>query len=198
MVLSLTLGLSASGLAHSADLPLAAPQSVGPADLAQPVLYNPAAFEIRGGYLMGSKGPEIGTSNVTGEVVLPKFVSLPGWQDLLIPRVQIGGVANLGGRTSYAHLNGLWTANYDRMFAELFFGGMVHDGPLLAPHADMGATALGCRELYHFGGNLGYRVDQHWSVMATFEHSSNGRPFWSHCPQNRGLNVTGVNVGYAF
>jgi hypothetical protein len=200
LVLSLTLVLSASGMAYSADVPLlAAPQTVVPADSAQPaLLYNPAAFEVRGGYSIGSKGPEIETSNVTGAVVFPKFVSLPGWQDLLIPRLRIGGVANLGGRTSYAYLNGLWTVNFDRVFAELFFGGMVHDGRLLAPHADMGATALGCRELYHFGGNLGYRLDQHWSVMATFEHSSNGTPVWSDCPQNRGLNVSGVSMGYAF
>jgi hypothetical protein len=45
---------------------------------------------------------------------------------------------------------------------------------------------------------LGYRFDQHWSIIATFEHGSNGEPILSNCPQNRGLNVAGVALGYAF
>ncbi len=142
-------------------------------------------------------GVETGTSDATVAVVFPKWVRLPGWQDMLIPRFRIGGVANLSGRTSYAYADGLWTANFNRAFAEIFFGGLIHDGPLVN-NVDPTATALGCRELYHLGGDLGYRIDQHWSVIATFEHGSNGEPTLSNCPQNRGLNVAGVSLGYSF
>ncbi len=142
-------------------------------------------------------GNEVGSSDVTAAVVFPKFVSLPGWQDLLIPRLRVGGVANVSGKTSYAYADGLWTVNFNRVFAEMFFGGLVHNGPLVN-NVDENASALGCRELYHLGADLGYRFDQHWSVMATFEHGSNGEPTLSNCPQNRGLNVAGLSLGYSF
>ena len=185
------LALSASTLARADDLLSGNPSA--PAELQ---LYDPTKFEFRGGYLFSPFGPEQGTSDVTGALVFPKFVSLPGWQDMLIPRIRVGGVGNLGGRTSYAYADGLWTVNFNRAFAELFFGGLVHNGPLFAS-AD-NSTALGCRELYHMGADLGWRFDQHWSVMATFEHGSNGEPVWSDCRANRGLNVTGVSFGYSF
>jgi hypothetical protein len=196
-IVALTLVMSASGLAHSADLPMLV-KAEEPVPASPYGLYNPYAYEFRGGWSISTKGPELGTSDINGSILFPKFVSFSGWKDYLAPRIRIGGAANLGGRTSYGFANAVWTYNYDRMFAEFFFGGMIHDGQLLAAHADKNATALGCRELYHFGANLGYRVDSHWSVMGTFEHASNGTGWWSHCPQNRGLNVTGVNVGYAF
>jgi lipid A 3-O-deacylase len=186
------MALSAATLAQADGL---APPGNSSAP-AEPQLYDPTKFEIRGGYLVSPFGPEEGISNVTGALVLPKFVSLSGWQDLLVPRIRVGDVANLGGRTSYAYADGLWTVNFNRAFAELFFGGLVHNGPLLPTSNN--STALGCRELYHMGADVGYRFDQHWSVMATFEHGSNGEPIMSDCPANRGLNVTGVSLGYSF
>jgi opacity protein-like surface antigen len=197
--LGVALALCVSSLAQAADLPSpAAPSTpIFSAPAASGALYDPTKFEIRGGYLNAPFGTETGTSDVTAALVFPKFVNLPGWQDLLIPRLRIGGVANLSGGTSYVYADGLWTANYDRVFAEIFFGGLVHNGPL-TNYVDNNATALGCRELYHLGADLGYRIDQHWSVIATFEHGSNGEPVLSNCPQNRGLNVAGVSIGYAF
>jgi opacity protein-like surface antigen len=192
--LTLALALSASALAQAADLPL---PNVTPTPAASVPLYDPAKFEIRGALLESPFGVEQGTADVSAALVFPKIFSLPGWQDFFIPRLRVGGVANLGGRTSYAYADGLWTLNVDRVFAELFFGGLVHDGPL-QNHVDENATALGCRELYHMGADLGYRFDQHWSVIATYEHGSDGEPVMSHCPQNRGLNIAGVALGYSF
>jgi len=192
--LPLALALTASTLAHAADLP---PPDVSSTPAASAPLYDPTKFEIRGGFFDSPFGVEQGSTDASAALVLPKVVSLPGWQDALIPRIRIGAVANLGGRTSYAYADGLWTLNVDRVFAELFFGGLVHDGALVND-VDKSATALGCRELYHLGADLGYRFDQHWSVIATFEHGSNGEPVLSNCPQNRGLNVAGVALGYAF
>ena len=187
-------------MAQAADLP--SPVNPPPAPvLAAPVasepLYDPTKFEVRGGYMFAPFGNELGTSDLTGAVVLPKFVRLPGWQDLLVPRIRVGGVVNLDGRTSYAYADGLWTVNFNRAFAEIFFGGLVHDAPLVNS-VDSNATALGCRELYHLGADVGYRIDQHWSVIVNFEHGSNGEPELSRCPQNRGINVAGVGLGYSF
>jgi lipid A 3-O-deacylase len=196
---ALAVALGMSSFAQAADLPssTAAPAPAPSAPVQAAPLYDPTKFEIRGGYMAAPFGVEAGTSDLTAAVVFPKWVRLPGWQDMLIPRVRVGGVANLSGRTSYAYADGLWTANFNRAFAEIFFGGLVHDGPLVN-NVDPTATALGCRELYHLGGDLGYRIDQHWSVIATFEHGSNGEPTLSNCPQNRGLNVAGVSLGYSF
>jgi hypothetical protein len=69
-------------------------------------------------------------------LVFPKIYTVPGWQDILIPRFHVGGMGNLGGRTSYGYAGALWTLNYDRYFTEVFFGGAVHDGPLLARDSD--------------------------------------------------------------
>jgi len=193
-VLPLALALSASTLVQAADLP---PPDVQSPPAASVPLYDPTKFEIRGGFFASPFGVEQGSTDVSAALVFPKVVSLPGWQDTLIPRLRVGGVANLDGKTSYAYADGLWTLNVDRVFAEAFFGGLVHDGPL-QNHIDNNATALGCRELYHLGADLGYRFDQHWSVIATFEHGSNGEPVLSNCPQNRGLNVAGVALGYSF
>jgi hypothetical protein len=192
--LPFALALSASTLAQAANLPL---PDVAPTPATSVPLYDPTKYEIRGAFLESPFGVEKDTADASAALVFPKLVSLPGWQDFFIPRLRIGGVANLGGRTSYAYADGLWTLNVDRVFAELFFGGLVHNGPL-QNHVDENATALGCRELYHMGADLGYRFDQHWSVIATYEHGSDGEPVMSHCPQNRGLNIAGVALGYSF
>ena len=189
--LFLAIALSGSSLAQAADVALQPSPTPGAVPL-----YNPADYEIRGGFFESPFGPEKGTTDFNGSLVFPKFFALSGWDDLFVPRFRIGGDANLGGRTSYAYADALWTLNFGRFFAESFFGGLVHDGQLVA--VPKNETALGCRELYHMGVDLGYRFDAHWSVMGTFEHGSNGEPVMSDCPQNRGINVTGVSVGYSF
>lgn len=194
IALALALALGASTLAQAADL---APPGVPAALAASAPLYDPSKFEIRGGFFASPFGVEQGSTDVSAALVFPKVFRLPGWQDVLIPRLRVGGVANLDGRTSYAYVDGLWTVNFDRAFAEVFLGGLVHNGTL-QNHIDENATALGCRELYHLGADLGYRFDQHWSIMVTYEHGSDGEPILSNCPQNRGLNVAGVALGYSF
>jgi lipid A 3-O-deacylase len=158
--------------------------------------YDPTHFEVRGGGFASTWGPEGGTPDINGELVFPKIYSVPGWQDVLIPRFHMGGMANLAGRTNYAYAGALWTLNYDRYFAEYFFGGVVHDGPLKA--ANEHEPNLGCRELYHIGGSLGYRFDQNWSAMVTFDHASDGEPTLSRCHSNTGISVVGLRIGYSF
>ena len=73
--------------------------------------------------LVSFHAPEIGDINLNGELVFPKFVNVPGWQDILIPRLQIGGMGNVSGGTSYAYAGPVWTVNFDHVFAEIFGGG---------------------------------------------------------------------------
>jgi lipid A 3-O-deacylase len=187
------VALSLPSLAVAADAPVAAlAPTVNP-----PVpLYDPTRFEIRGGGFASSWGPEAGTPDINGELVFPKIYSVQGWQDFFIPRLHVGGMGNLDGRTSYGYAGALWTFNYDRYFAEASFGGAVHNGPLIANGPDQ--PSLGCRVLYHTSGDLGYRFDQHWSAMVTFDHASNGSPTLSNCRANTGISVIGLRVGYSF
>jgi len=191
--LLLALGSSLPVIAYAADAPPPAASS-GPETSIS--FYNPAAFELRGGFLDTISGREGGTPDFDGELVFPKFASVPGWQDVLIPRLHVGGMDNLDGRTSYAYAGALWTVNFDRIFTEAFIGGAVHNGQLVS--TDPNEASLGCRELYHVGGNLGYRFSQSWSAMVTLDHVSNGRGVLSNCPANSGLTLVGLRVGYAF
>ena len=178
-----------------------------PADLGQPALppvftqTSPPSFsrfEVRGGFLVSTWGPETGEPNFNAEVILPKFYTLPGWQNYLIPRLQVGGVANLAGGTSYAYLGPIWTVNYNRYFGEIFFGGAVHDGQVNGDRFDPKRNKLGCRVLYHVGANAGYQIDAHWSAMLTFDHISDGAGTLSDCKVNQGATVLGVRIGYTF
>ena len=58
-------------------------------------------------------------------------------------------------------------------------------------------NALGCRALFHVGFNLGYRLDQNWRVIATYDHSSAGQAV-TGCPANESLNQAGLKFGYHF
>jgi lipid A 3-O-deacylase len=192
--ISLAWALGMFGFVHAADL--ASPPA--PTITASPG-YSFDRFEMRGGVLSSVHTPEVGDVNLNDELVLPKFVRVSGWQDMLIPRLHVGGMGNVSGGTSYAYAGALWTVNFDRIFVEAFGGGAVHNGPLESPDPlPRNQPSLGCRELYHVGANLGYRFDQNWSAMITFDHISNGRGVLSNCPENTGLSLVGLRVGYSF
>lgn len=175
--------------ASSADLIVKAPPFDDTAPWAS-TLYNPMSYELRGGVFATMLGPEIGSVDVNGEVVLPKFYTVPGIVNAFIPRLAAGGMANVDGKTSYGYLHALWTVNYTRnLFGEVSVGGAVNDGP---------NSQLGCPELVALGADFGYRLDAHWSAMLTFQHLSNGKGYLSDCPHNDGLNVLGLRFGYSF
>src|SRR5581483_7130116 len=109
----------------------------------------------------------------------------------------------LSRKTSYAYVGALW--NYEithNAFIEGFVGGALHNGSLDGDPDPVTAnprrSALGCHLLFHSGGNLGYHVDEHWSVMFTFDHLSNGNAVLGACPRNQGLNEYGIRVGYGW
>jgi lipid A 3-O-deacylase len=164
-------------------------------EAAQGPLFDPSRFEIRGGVLTETWGREAGATGINLELVSPRFIHtarIPQW---LIPRLQLGGLGDVTGRTSYGYAGALWTANWTRrLFIEAQLGATVHNGML---ERTPGRAGLGCRVLWHTGGNLGYRFTRRWSVMITYDHSSTNE--WiTGCKPNDGLNPIGLRLGYSF
>lgn len=206
-VLVVSTALVAPVAARAADLAAAVP--LGPMPWTPPAaaLLDPAdRLDLRFGvFAHGIGGREQGTVDINGEVVTPRLApGVTGWWSYFIPRVHFGASGNLSGRTSFAYTGVIWTFPvFSRFFIEPYVGPAVHNGSLYPTRTLAG---LGCPVLFHAGANAGYRFDEHWSVMLTFEHLSNGKSlFGINCGtnqgpngSNQGLNNYGVRVGYAF
>jgi len=200
---SALLALTLSGGAHAADIsapPSGAPWAV-PVAITDPADRWEARFGV---FAHGVGSVEQGTIDLNGSIVSPRLsFGATGWWTFLIPRVEVGGAWNLSNRTSFGYADALWTIPvWDRLFVEGFVGPAVHNGSLTATPTHAG---LGCDVLFHAGASVGYRFSGNWSVMATFEHLSNGRTvFGINCGTNQGpgtnqgLNNYGVRVGYSF
>lgn len=154
----------------------------------------PVLSEVRLGVTaQDPSGPERGSANITGEILSRQlFLSADPALNLFIPRLHLGGSANLAGDTSFGYAGFTWT--YDitpRIFVEATFGGAIHNGETekLPDHG-----ALGCTVLFRESGSLGLRLTVNWSLMATVEHLSNA----GLCSNNRGLTNVGVRAGYSF
>lgn len=170
------------------------------------VVADPAnRWEARFGvFAHGVGSVEQGTVALNGEFATPRLFWAAGPWAFLVPRLHAGGFVNLSGRTNSAYVGALWTIPvFDRFFVEGFVGPSVHDGSLTATATRAG---LGCEVLFNAGASVGYRWDDHWSVMATFNHLSNGKTvFGIDCGtnqaavgSNQGFNHYGVRVGYSF
>ena len=165
-----------------------------------PSLLNPAQrFEVRvGAFYHGIGTIERDTVDANLEIVFPRLpIGSTEWWAIFVPRPHLGGFLNTSGRTSAAYAGGLWTFPiYDRFFAEFFFGGAIHNGL-----ADGSATRapLGCSFAFNFGSSLGYRFNTSWSLMATYNHMSNGNSsVGTNCSRNEGINNLGAKLGYSF
>jgi len=156
----------------------------------------PWLSEVRLGLLQHGLGsPERnGGVDLNGEVLFAKPFHLDGWKEVLVPRPHIGATANFEGKTSPVYAGATW--HFDLFetpfFTEISAGGSVNNGQLNDTHNDM--NPLGCHVLFRESASLGYQFNQHWSVMGTFEHSSNA----NLCSENRGLSNLGVRIGYKF
>jgi hypothetical protein len=211
------LGIAAiASAAHGADLPAPVAQPAPVPQYSPPAAPAPAdfadRFEVRlGAYLHGVGSVENNTADVSASVLSPRlnFFGITSYWAYLIPRVQVGGNVNVEGRTSFGYADFAWTTPItDWLFIEPFFGGAIHNGSLLGTPT---MSDLGCRELFHVGTSFGVPFGQHWSVIGTFEHLSNGKGvFGTDCGTNQanlpgatgggnqGLNNYGLRVGYAF
>jgi len=201
-VASAVLAMTWSGCftARAADLPFEGVQSA-------PSMTDPGAmWDVRFGvFAHGVTGVEAGTVDLNGSIVSPRLnlFGLTGPWVYLAPRFQLGGSWNLSGRTNVGYFDALWTYPiFKRMFLEGYFGLAIHDGSSVETATQAG---LGCDLLFHVGGSVGYRVNESWSVMATYEHLSNGRnAFGRNCGtnveggRNQGLNNWGGRIVYSF
>jgi hypothetical protein len=187
--------------AHAADLSVPLNSPFAPPGVADPANRWEARFGV---FAHGVGSVEQGTVDLNGEFVSPRLFYATGSWGFLVPRVALGGFLNVSGKTDSAYVTALWTIPlYDRWFAEAFVGPSVHDGVLQATATRAG---LGCPVLFNAGASLGYRFDEHWSVMATFNHLSNGKSlFGIDCGtnqaatgSNQGLNNYGIRIGYSF
>lgn len=190
VLLSVTsFGASASDLAPPASSNSTNSEIV----FAPPALYHPERFELRGGLFAHTiASPEGGSADLNLEVVAPRFFTIPGLPDYFTPRFHVGGIGNFAGRTSYVYAGALWNYNFNaNWFGEGFFGGLVHNGNLddVSDHMN----GLGCRWAFHSGGSIGYRLNDRWSVMGTFDHLSNAEIFL----YNKGINDWGLRIGYS-
>ena len=201
--LAAALALSAVAPVNAADL-----RSPMPAAYASPV--QPLSFvsELRIGGSVQDPGsaegkvPGFSTANVNGEILFakPAISADPFWQ-AFVPRPTVGGSYNTGGRTSYAYLGATWSVDLfpetlgRRVFLDGFFGGAAHNG-YTGPKAftPYGFNTLGCSPLFREAAALGFRISEHWSIMATIEHMSNA----GLCADNRGLTNYGGKLGYTF
>ncbi len=144
--------------------------------------------EVRiGGFRAGSRqrrgqAPGFSKANVNGEILFakPQVSADPFWQ-AFVPRPTVGGSYNTGGgpaTLSRRHLDRrLFPETFGRrVFLDGFFGGVAHNG-YTGPKAQTpyGFNTLGCSPMFREAAALGYRLTEHWSVMATVEHMSECR-----------------------
>jgi opacity protein-like surface antigen len=132
---------------------------------------------------------EPNSADVNLEALLAPKVSFAG--GTLQPA--IGASINTVGATSMAYLDARW--QYETsfgVFLGLGVGAAVHDGQLQLD--DWDRKALGSRVLFHFPIEIGYRLDDHNSLSAYFEHTSTG---FTAFP-NEGMDRLGLRYGYRF
>jgi hypothetical protein len=157
-------------------------------------------YEFRTGALYhaaGFLGPdtEAGGVDLNIEFLTPRLglAQDTPWA-FLAPRLVTGGTLNFDGKTSVAYAGLAWTLDITpEWFLEPTFGGAIHSGKLDVPN-DSGRLSLGCRELFRPGLSSGYRLNENWSVILTWEHISNA----NLCARNNGLNDLGMKIGFTF
>lgn len=186
-------GFVLTGAAGAAGLPQ-------PPPVAYPPSFGDGPFfnEFRaGGLYHGVGNPERNTADVNLEILSrPLFVPADPTWSWFAPRLQLGGNINTAGRTSYGYTGLAWTWEnvlVPRVFAEFSFGAAFHDG-YTAFYAPDHRAKLGCVALFRESGSIGYRLTEHWSIMATIDHVSNG----GLCDENRGITNVGGRLGYTF
>ena len=197
VVLSFIAAVLAAHVAYAADI---APVDVrAPSTVPVTTPIDPfSGFEVRfGGFMHGVGNVEKNTWDVNGELIVPKMFAPAGPWSYFVPRLHAGTNINVNGRTSAVYAGLLWTVPvFDRFFVEGFVDAAYHNGSLAGSPTQ---SAMGCDPLFHTGGSVGYRIDPHWSVMATFDHLSNGSGIGlTNCSRNQGLNNYGLRLGYQF
>lgn len=149
--------------------------------------------EIRGGVFY-DKHPDENGILVSPEVLssqLPFYSgSNPFLAAFLKPRLIAGAMVSVEGRTSYAYTGVNWHVPiYDRLFAEVEFGGALNDSEKGQP------GWLGCPVTFRESGGLGVQITSNIDVVGSIEHVSHA-DLCGHT--NPGLSSFGLRLGYKF
>ncbi len=123
----------------------------------------------------------------------PWIASNPWVSWFFNPRLDLGGMINTGGKTSYGYGGFVWRIPiYQKFFFEGEFGGAVNNAPR-EPTYDR--VDMGCALTFRESGGFGYQFDEHWDFIASVEHVSHA----SFCTKiNPGLTQFGARIGYKF
>ncbi len=120
----------------------------------------------------------------------PTYDSSPAW--LFSPRPLVGASISLHGKTNQAYAGLAWDLPiYGPFFAEMTFGGLVHDQPLFQKSPER--PELTTRFLFRESIAIGYESDT-WRIVASADHGSNGNLGY----HNRSINHFGVMLGRKF
>jgi lipid A 3-O-deacylase len=188
-------------IAVAADLEAASQPVPAPVPVVVPATSWWSGTELRAGaFAHGVGSVERNTVDANVELVLPSlFSDKQSWWLLLVPRPYVGGMINASGLTSSVRGGALWHFPlWGGFFAEGFFGGAY------APNGSINGdnirhAGLGSRTLFNAGGSIGYQFNEHWSLLATFDHLSNGKTiFGTGFNKNQGLNDYGLQLSYIF
>jgi opacity protein-like surface antigen len=114
----------------------------------------------------------------------------PNFAWLFSPRPLIGAAISLQGKTNHFYAGLAWSVPLvGPLFAELTFGGLVHDQNVLEIYPDR--PRLMTRFLFRESIAIGYEINPQWRVMVFADHGSNGNLGYG----NRSINQVGVMLG---
>ncbi len=123
----------------------------------------------------------------------PGIASNPWVSWFFNPRLNVGGMINTGGKTSYAFTGFTWRIPlYRKFFFEGELGGAVNNAP---DWHEPGRVDMGCAVTFRESGGFGYQFTENWDLIASIEHVSHAT-FCTHT--NPGLTQIGVRIGYKF
>ena len=111
------------------------------------------------------------------------------------PQPYVFASVNTAGDTNFVGMGVSWQAEIGRIYLRPGVGLVLHDAPALRVDPETGyRTDLGSRVLFEPELAIGTRLDQRWSIEASWVHISNARLFNSE--QNPGIDMMGLRVNY--
>lgn len=131
--------------------------------------------------------------DIGAEVLLasPDFLDFIG-----SPRPYMSIGISSAGDTNHAAAGLSWEYDFESgIYGGGFLGFAYQDGYI--NNAPEGRLALGSPILFHFGADLGYRIDGHWGIALFWEHMSNGS-ILGNATANEGMDNIGIRIGYRF
>jgi lipid A 3-O-deacylase len=195
------LGASALAADLGADSGLQPQPDLGPQP--QPYLWDPFD-EIRGGVFAHNWIHDEGAPVDVSVEALSSPLAFPGYNASWVvgnpwvswffdPRINVGGMINTGGKTSYGFTGFTWRIPiYSKFFFEGELGGAVNNA-VRTPTFDR--VDMGCALTFRESGGFGYQFSDNWDVIASIEHVSHA----TFCTKiNPGLTQVGLRIGYKF